>query len=171
MVKKAFGHPLSWCVRALLGLPIGFFASQASAATESVSLTATGTIAAAPQWQDGAGADLTSIVFNFGNLVASQVAAVDVTSAAVSAKLVNAAAYPATVSLVRPSGCSIGTRNITQSHVHLMHNGSAITTDASFSIGSNANQTFALRYAAAGGYGTATGVVSCTTSGSLTYTY
>lgn len=146
-------------------------ASQALAATEAVTLTASGTIAAAPQWQDGAGADLTSIAFNFGNLIAGSTPASDVDSASYAAKLVNASAYPATVALVRPGTCTIGANNVTNANVHLVFNATAVTSDSNISLPSNANQAFSLRFAAAGNHGSQAGVVACGTSGSLTYTY
>lgn len=145
--------------------------ASAFAGSEAVTLQATGTIAAAPAWQDGAGADLTNIAFSFASLIAGSASAADVDSAAFVAKLVNATAYPATVALLRPAGCAIGANSVTDSNVHFVNNGTAISSNANISISSNGNQSFALRFASAGGHGSQSGSVSCTTPGSLTYSY
>lgn len=148
-----------------------FAIAKAYAATRVLTISATGTILPMPDWQNGSNASISTMSFNFGTLFAGPTAAANVDSANFTAKLVNASSYPATVALVRPSGCTIGATPVLAANVHFMNNRTAVTANGNITITSNANQTYALRFASAGNHGTNSGAVSCTTSGNLTYTY
>jgi hypothetical protein len=143
--------------------------SSTIAADTVLDINVTGTIAAQPVWQDGSSANITAITLDFSGLVAGP-AAQDVDSAPSTAKLVNAIAYPASVALVRPANCTIGADAVNNADVHFLNNSTPVTTDSSFDIGANTDQSYALRFAAAGNYGDKSGAVSCD-PGSLTYTY
>jgi hypothetical protein len=159
-----------WSVGLAAQLSVLALSANVFGASEILTLSTTGAISAAPEWQDGDSVPISAVSFDFGGLVAGPAGA-DVDSANQVVKLVNATAYPATVALVRPSSCSIGATLVTNSHVHFMGNGSAVTSDSSVSIASNATQTYGLRFSSAGSYGDKSGSVSCVNPGSLTYTY
>ena len=146
------------------------FSMEVFAGSAALTLGTTGTITAAPVWEDGAGTVITNISFDFTGIAQSS-ANLNVDSTSKTVKLVNASAYPATVTLVRPASCTIGSNAVANTDVNFLNNGSAVGTDGNISIASAANQTYALRFAAAGNYGTFTGAVSCTSTGSLTYSY
>lgn len=149
----------------LLSLP-----SQAQAGTKTLTLTASGTMVRSPLWLGATSDILTTQTFSFEGIIAGPTA-VDVTSADVTIKLVGVTAYPATVALVRPSSCTIGSEGVADTDVHFVNNGSIVTADTALSIASDATQTYALRFAAAGNYSDKAGAVSCGATGSLTYTY
>ncbi len=160
---SGFTKALGLATAAMLAIP-------AYAATEVLTLTVTGTILSTPDWQDGSSASIASVAFDFDGLVAGAAAA-NVDSAASTVKLVNATAYPATVALVRPATCTIGADNVANGDVHFLNNGTPVTTDTNISLATNGDQSYALRFAAAGNYGDKSGAVACAVSGSLTYTY
>lgn len=143
--------------------------SFAVAGTLTTPVSATGTITAAPQWQDGANAAISSFAFDFSG-VAGTVAAADVDSSAISAKLVNMTALN-TVNVATPSGCSIGGSNVSAGDVKVLVNGTAVADGGSFTPTVNVVQPYKLRFAAAGNYGTLSGLVTCSTPGSFVYGY
>ena len=151
-------------------IALAFSTGSALAATKGLTLKVQGSVKGAPAWQDAGGAAITEVSFDFGALVAGEVAAVDVNSADAQVKLVNALAYPASVSLVRPQGCAIGATNVANSDVVFIDNGAPVATNGNLSL-SNALQTYALRFSQGGNYGTASGAVACATNGSMTYSY
>jgi hypothetical protein len=162
-------------IRSLVGVCVtGVFALLPSVAlaagSKALALKVTGSIAAAPAWQDAASAPITELSFAFSG-IAGTTANVEVASATVDAKLVNAPSYPASISLSRPKSCTIGSDNVADADVIFKAGATPLSTDAAFNISSNATVTFGLAFAATGNYGDKAGAVSCTTDGSMTYTY
>ena len=147
---------------AVLGLAV-----NASADTLELKIGATGTIAATPVWQDSTGKVVERIDLDFTG-IAKKTAAVDVDSKAQTIKLVGAAGTKATLTLVAPTGCKIGSSAVADGDVQLLNNGAVV--GASFDINPSLDQAFTLRFAATGNYGTYSGSVSCA-DGSLTYGY
>lgn len=165
------------------------FSGPTFAATKIVQLYVTGSMYAGPDWEDdhtsapqwetaadfsldlnSEKASINSVNFTFSG-VSSNSPAVPVDSAPSSIRLTNAFTYPATVALVRPSGCTIGATPVLAANVHFLNNGFAVTTNSTISVTSNARQTYAIRFAAPGNHGSQSGAVSCSTPGSLTYNY
>lgn len=183
MIRSVF------CTIALALISVSFTESG-FAATKVVTLTTTGTIQSGPDWQDGSpatptwtqpvnsavelneiNASINNVTFDFSGFIPSGSAGVPIDSDNHSIRLTNANKYPASVSLVRPSGCSIGTASIASADVHFMLNEMAITTNSSFNIPSGGTQIIAIRFASKGAYGNHVGAVTCATQGSLTYVY
>lgn len=142
-----------------------------NAATAVLTLTVSGTIAPTPVWQDGSSVNITTVSFSYAGQIANGTPATNVDSATATVKLVNATAYPASVALVRPTGCAIGATSVTDANVHFLDNGTPRTTNTTISLTTNGNQSYAVRFASAGNYGDKSGAVSCSGNGSLTYTY
>lgn len=143
------------------------FSQNVFAANADLTLTVAGTRTAAPQWQDGVATNIASLPFTFSGVAG--VAAANVDSATSTAKLINATSYPATIAVTTPIGCSVGVTPVTNVNVALLVAG--VAAAATFNLASNANQTFALRFLAAGNYGDKIGAVACTTPGLLRYSY
>lgn len=162
-------------IRAIRSSIIGvsfLMVSSALGATSSVTLTVSGSILPRPEWQNTGGTAISTMAFAFSGY-AGVTAATNVDSAAVTAKLVNSASYPATVSLTLPTTCLIGATAVTQSHISLVTDAtgtSSEVTGTSFQVSANTDKTFALRFASAGNYGDKSGAVSCT-AGAVTFTY
>lgn len=146
------------------------FPTMALAGSKALALKVTGSIAAAPVWQNASDAAITELQFDFTS-IAGDVANADVSAPSQQAKLVNATSYPATVGLVRPKGCTIGASSIADSYVVFVFGGSDVSSDSNLSFASNAAQSLGMKFAAAGGYGKLSGTVSCANDGALTYTY
>ena len=137
------------------------------AATADLGLTVSGTVLPTPQWQDASGKPIATLGFVFTGVAGSASTAVD--SAAAVAKLENALAYPASISVTLPSTCSIGSTRVKDTDVAVLVSGSPASS--TLTLPSNKSESFALRFAATGGYGDKSGVVSCANSGRMRYTY
>lgn len=132
-----------------------------------LAMTVSGSRNAAPKWQDSTSADVTTLDFAFSGVVGA--AASDVDSATVQAKLVNAISYPASVAVTAPGTCSIGATNVSAADVKVLHNSGVAS--ASINLANNTLQNFAVRFAAAGGYGDKAGAITCSSNGRLRYSY
>lgn len=133
-----------------------------------LSLTVIGNIANAPEWRSDANATITSVEFSFAdNVAGSPDRAID--SSSMQLKLFNAPSYPANVAVKLPTNCKIGTAAVKDEHVVILYNG-APQTGTTLQILDQTLQTFGIRFAQAGQYGAAAGVVSCD-AGSLVYEY
>lgn len=148
-----------------------FCTTKKALADDVLSFYVSGNVLAPPTWQTAAGADLTAMAFNFSSRLADANATANVDSSVFLARLVNAASYPTTVLLSRPTGCGIGPAVVTDSHVQFVVNGTATTANGALTIPSSGTQNFVLRFAAVGGYGNKAGTVSCGQAGALTYSY
>lgn len=161
-------------IRTLLGTPalaVPFLfvpGGSAWAGLVDVSFGAGGTILAAPAWRDAIGNEISTLSFAFTG-TSGAVSAVDVDSIAFAARLTDAPLYPALIAVTLPSGCSIGSTPVADAHLRLLVGG--VEATALFTVFSNANQDYGLRFAAAGGYGTATGNVTCSQAGKYRYSY
>ena len=145
---------------------IGVFGT-ASAANLDLALTISGSRVSAPKWQNAANADITTLDFAFSGVAG--VAATNVDSATVQAKLINATSYPASVTVTVPATCTIGATAVAAADVKVVHN--TAVAGATISLASNANQDLAIRFLAAGNYGDKVGAVAGTTAGQRRYTY
>lgn len=145
--------------------------TAALAGSKALALKVTGSITAAPAWQDASSSALTQLQFDFSGM-AGESANADVLSTSAQAKLVNMTAST-TIGLVRPKGCQIGSTSVSDAHVVFVAGASEISSDSAtaFSMSNNVLMTFGMKFAAAGGYGAASGAVTCSTDGSLTYSY
>lgn len=158
-------------LRALLSMGVILTATGAFASGDvSVTLQATGTVNGAPKFKNSADTTITAASFNFDNNIAGN-ANRDIDSQSFDMKLVGARSYPASVDLVRPASCTIGSAAVNDAHVHFSHDGVVATTNGSFNIANASLAPYFLRFAAAGGYGDKEGAVSCAAPGSLTYSY
>lgn len=138
-----------------------------------MSLTVSGSISARPQWQNASNAEISTLTFAFDGF-AEATTNQDVDSDAVSAKLVNATVYPADVAVVLPTSCTIGGSAVSNTHVKLVtdaYGASGEYASGTHQITDNGLKSYALRFAAAGNYGALSGAVTCTTGGTMTYTY
>ena len=150
-----------------------FFASSAAFATDvTLDLNVSGTILGAPEWRNTGATQITSVTFDFGSYQAGD-AARNVDSGSQSVVLYDPAnsSGSLSVTLATPSGCSIGADNITDSDVKLMFNSTEQANAASISITEGATNAMELRFASSGNYGDKSGAVSCSSAGTLTYTY
>lgn len=141
-----------------------------AAGQSSITLQAKGTINSAPKFKDADDNTLATAYFNFDNNLAGN-ANRDIDSQAFQMKLVGAKGYPASIDLVMPASCTIGSASVNNAHVNFSHDGVVSSTNGSFSIASAALFSYYLRFAAAGNYGDKDGAVSCSAPGSLTYQY
>jgi hypothetical protein len=138
---------------------------MALAANADLALTVSGSVAPMPQWQDSSNNPLSQLTFVFSGVAG--LASSNVDSASVGAKLVNALSYPASVSVTTPSGCSIGTSNVTNNDVQLLVGGTVAGNTVS--LATNGISQFSLRFAS--NYGDKSGAVNCSSGGRLRYTY
>lgn len=148
--------------------------ANVSSGSAPLTLSVGGTIAARPQWQNSSSSEITSLTFTFSGIAESSASA-NVNSDVSQAKLVNTLAATGDVSLTRPTGCSIGGTSVANGDIRLVSDvsGSSAEYDGSVSLtlSNNTLYNFSLRFLASGGYGAASGAVSCSGAGSLTYTY
>lgn len=135
-----------------------------------LALKAGGTIADVPSFRDSNNVVLPEVVFNFDNNIAGN-ANRNVESQVYPFKLVGAGTYPASVDLILPGSCVIGTNSVNNSHVYLSHAGALASTNSSFTIADAALASYRLGFSAMGSYGDKFGAVSCGAPGSLNFTY
>jgi hypothetical protein len=76
-----------------------------------------------------------------------------------------------TVNITTPTSCTIGGSAVIDSHVSLITPGSEYQGSTSITFTEGASNILQLRFSASGGYGDKAGVVSCSSPGSLTYSY
>lgn len=145
--------------------------STAGAEPSALQLKVTGEVKPIPGWQDENSTPLESVSFSFSNITASTESNIDIDSQSIGVKLVNALSYPAEVQILRPQSCAIGPTSVSNEHVAFLSNGAPLFAENKFSIANADPVSIALRFSSAGGYGTASGAVSCTSEGALTYGY
>jgi hypothetical protein len=152
----------------LLGLLLSSQIESAQAAILDLSMGPSGSILPIPIWANSADVQIASLSFVFSGLAGST-AGVSVDSSAASLKLLNATSYPASAAITLPTGCTIGATAVANADVQFLQSGTVVTTSVLFSSGSL--NSFSLRFAAAGAYGTRSGLINCSSSGHLIYTY
>ncbi len=140
-----------------------------SAGTLTIPVTVLGTIAAAPLWQDGLSAPLPSMAFDFTGS-ANSVAATNVDSAVITAKIVNMSVLN-TIVVTTPTTCKIGASAIVNTDIRLIVNITPVASGGTFTMTNAVTQPFKLRFVSTGNYGLLSGVVTCTVAGSLVYAY
>lgn len=145
--------------------------STFAAGSKILTLNVTGTITPAPEWRDEQGLELTSLNLSFDGLVANTSPDVAIESRGQTARLLNAARYPAEIIFQRPSGCRIGTTIIRDEHVELVFDHALASRSGVLSITSDQSKIISLQFSKAGQYGQAFGPVSCNQSGALVYGY
>jgi len=162
----------NYVCKSCLLLMTSSMATSLLATDVNLNLQVTGTILEAPSWKDTGSNALSSVSFNFANIITGA-AASNVDSAAVSVILSDPsnASSTLTVNLTTPSACTIGGNAITNSHVVLVHSSTAYANSATLSISEGATNSILLRFKSDGNYGDKSGAVSCSNAGSLTYSY
>ena len=140
------------------------------AGSATLQLNATGTILPPPQWQDGWGNPISNLNLDFGGQVAFKDPATNRDSTSAKARLVNAA-DPARIDVVRPKGCTIGSTPVGDNFVYLLVDAAEIQADKAIQIKPSQYYQIALRFAAVGKFGGASGRVDCSSAGTLTYSY
>lgn len=156
-----------------LSVALAFYVASVSpllAGSAVLQLNATGTILPPPQWQDAWGNPISSLNLDFGGQIAFKDPAANRDSTSSKARLVNAA-DPARIDVVRPQGCAIGATAVSDNFVYLLIDSGEIQTDKAIQMKPGQYYQIALRFAAAGRYGSASGRVDCGSAGTLTYSY
>ena len=141
-------------------------------ADSQLSLTAAGTINAAPSWTNSSGNTVTSVDFDYSSFVPG-VADSNVDSS-LFALLLNDPSNSGNVRfalVTTPTGCTIGSQSVTNSHIRLVRNTIEIPNNAMMPLLEGNQYNIFLRFIDDGNYGSSTGSVSCSTAGSLTYSY
>lgn len=150
-----------------LALSVGLVAANANAGTAVLSITVGGTVYPQPYWTVN-GTQGTLAAYTFNNVIVS---GSSISSSANLLRLVTSDPKQGDIALVTPSGCSIGTSNISNSNVVFIadqsYTGSATIKFSVF--GSTSGQSTTMSFTNISP--TASGNVTCTTGGSLTYTY
>ena len=145
--------------------------TQTYATDKAVDLEVQGTITAAPYYSDASNVVITSITMSFDSQQAA--AATRMVESDQQPFILHDPANPGTVRILilqNPTGCSIGTNLVSDDDISLVAGGVEAPSGA---VGIQEGQVMyvSLRFAAAGDYGDKSGSVSCTTPGSLTYSY
>jgi hypothetical protein len=132
-----------------------------------LSLSAEGTIGSAPVWLV-ASAPNTSASFDFAQTAPG--AGQNVNSVAIALQLNHSGVTGAkNIALSRPTGCAVGGTTVSPSDVAMVFDGTESATNGNVSFTIGTSRSAQMRFKA--NYGTATGAVSCSGAGSLTYTY
>ncbi len=124
-----------------------------------------------PRWVSLAGERVRDIRFSFDGLVARDVANTDVTTRSVYLRLINAKTYPAVARYLSPKGCTIGDSPIADGVIRLRSNGTEIDDGSLLTLPSQQILRLELTIASAFGIGNKSGVVRCSATGALVYSY
>ncbi len=157
-------------------LTITFLIFSNNLETESAEITTdlyvSGTILPAPQWQDQNSNLINLISFSFDGASAGEPSQ-DTDSAVFNFILrdTNNSGGTMNISLLTPAGCSLGATDIEDSDVYFLLNTSAYANGSIFSINEGTTYSAQIRFSGSGNYGNAAGLVNCSTTGTLTYTY
>ena len=132
-----------------------------------LTLTVSGEIAAGPQWQDANGNKITSADLKFDGVTSDANQNRD--SKAASVMLANpvGGVWPASIILARPTGCKIGTNDVSNDHVQVLMGGEPIQGEQ-FDLAEGGVKDIQLRFSQDGSYGDKAGIVSCA-DGSMTH--
>jgi len=134
----------------------------------NLDLKVQGSIDQAPEFQNATGTKITEASFDFSGNVAGT-ANRDIDSKSVSFKMVRMREGNSTLAVATPSGCKIGTTDISASHVKLVMGGTV--QGSTLELPNDVLKDFAIRFLKDGNYGDKDGTVACTNNGSLTYSY
>ena len=147
-------------------------ASVIRSAEISTDLYVSGTILPAPQWQDQNANVITLISFSFDAAVAGA-ASQDVDSASFNFILrdTNNSGGSMNIGLLTPAGCKLGATDIDDGDVYFLLNSSAYANGSILNINEGTTYSAQIRFSGSGNYGNAAGLVTCSTTGTLTYTY
>ena len=143
-----------------------------NAAEITTNLYVSGTILPAPQWQDQNSNPITLISFSFDSTIsggASQDMDSDVFNLILSDT--NNSGGSLNVSLLTPSGCTMGVTEIEDGDVFFIVNSSAYANGSLLTFTEGTTYATKVRFSGNGNYGSAAGLVTCSTTGTLTYTY
>jgi hypothetical protein len=138
-----------------------------------LTITATGHRYPPPYWADEAGKAIPGIVLEFRGASTAEQPYQDVTSDTKYVRLIDALNYPASIALKQPQSCFIGNTKVGDNHVGIIHDGTPYYgPNGSINIhGPDEKQGIGMVFKSDGGYGRYSGLVTCQTDGSLTYTY
>jgi hypothetical protein len=123
-----------------------------------------------PTWRDASNNPVTATQFVFSGF-AKPTALQNIDSQSLQLSLTGAITYPASVAITRPSRCSIGSKKINDAFVYLILNATVYRSNSTVQILDGNLQTWALRFASEGNYGSLTGAVTCLGAGRLRYSY
>jgi hypothetical protein len=157
-------------IKYTLFMTIGF-QSSAYGSDAILTLTATGLIVRPPHWENAGNQVITNLNFDFSGVAELGQANKNVDSQLAKAKLVDFSRFSAPITIARPKKCFIGQTSVQDDDVHFIYNGQVFEKNELFQIYSEAVGSYGLRFSKNGNYRDKSGAVSCTTSGSLTYTY
>ncbi len=135
-------------------------------------LYVSGTILPAPQWQDQNSNLIDLISFSFDGASAGE-ASQDTDSSVFNFILrdTNNSGGTMNIGLLTPAGCRLGATEIEDGDVYFLLNTSAYANGSIISINEGTTYSAQIRFSGSGNYGNAAGLVSCATTGTLTYTY
>ena len=75
------------------------------------------------------------------------------------------------IGLLTPAGCTLGATDIDDGDVYFLLNSSAYANGSILTINEGTTYSAQIRFSGSGNYGNAAGLVTCSTTGTLTYTY
>lgn len=134
-------------------------------------MSISGAVLFPPYYADDTGTTITSIDFNFQNY-ADPDPNNHVNSDTKYVQVVDAVVYPATVNVTPPTGCSIGASPIADNQLRLIFTSKTIrNTGGTVDFDNGVVQSVRFRFRRQGNYASLTGVVSCSTTGQMIYTY
>ena len=138
---------------------------------QSMGFTMNGMLSNAPYWVDSANNEVSSVQFTFENAIAGN-PNTNVDSDTVTIRIISEDEAGANLDIIvtRPSDCTIGGVSVSNNHIFIIKDGSAITSNSIVSFIEGASTNLIMRFSNSGSYGDDSGPVNCS-SGNLTYTY
>jgi len=130
-------------------------------------LTVSGQVAAGPHWEDANGNKITSADLKFEAVTGDANQNVDSKAASVALTNPVGGVFPASITLVKPQDCKIGTEVVSNDHVQVLLGGEPIQGDK-FDLPDGGVKEIQLRFSQDGSYGDKAGTVSCA-DGSMTH--
>lgn len=141
--------------------------AMAKEAKATLTLTVSGEVAAGPQWQDANGNKITSADLKFEEVTGDANRNLDSKAASVMMANPVGGVWPATIILAKPTGCKIGTDEVSNDHVQVLLGGEPIQGEQ-FDLADGGVKNIQLRFSQDGSYGDKAGSVSCS-DGSMTH--
>ena len=147
-----------------------FIVSSASFG-QSMGFTLHGMLGTHPYWVNANGNEIGSINFSFDNNISSTSSSnVDSNTLNVSIISPDEAGSNMDIIVTRPSSCRIGSHSINDNDVHVIKDGSVISSNQTVTFIEGTSSSLKLRFSGNGSYGDKFGAVICS-SGLLTYSY
>ena len=138
----------------------------------TIDIYVSGNILSGPEWQDQNSNLINLVSFNFdGKVAGAESDNVDSNEFNFILRDPNNAGGSLSVNLLTPMGCKLGQKDIEDSDIYLILSNSSFANGSNLIINEGSTYKMKLRFDGSGKYGNAAGLVACTTSGTLTYTY